>query len=82
MYLMRFICQQNTLSEYFSPALPVSKLDHDKIPKNNPSWTTAIPSVVTVGLAATVPWLELLVSLLGAVKMSTLSLMAPALIGR
>ena len=36
--------------------------------------------VFTVGLAATVPWLELLVSLLGAVKMSTLSLMAPAII--
>ena len=33
-----------------------------------------------VGMAATVPWLDLLVSLLGAVKMSTLSLMAPALI--
>ena len=33
-----------------------------------------------VGLAATVPWLDLLVSLLGAVKMSTLSLMAPALV--
>ena len=31
-------------------------------------------------MAATVPWLDLLVSLLGAVKMSTLSLMAPALI--
>lgn len=30
--------------------------------------------------AASVPWLDLLVSLLGAVKMSTLSLMAPALI--
>ena len=34
----------------------------------------------SVGLAATVPWLDLLVSLLGAVKMSTLSLMAPALV--
>jgi hypothetical protein len=33
-----------------------------------------------VGLAATVPWLDLFVSLLGAVKMSTLSIMAPALI--
>ena len=33
-----------------------------------------------MGMAATVPWLDLLVSLLGAVKMSTLSLMAPALI--
>ena len=31
-------------------------------------------------MAATVPWLDLLVSLLGAVRMSTLSLMAPALI--
>jgi len=37
-------------------------------------------NVFTLGLAATVPWLDLLVSLLGAVKMSTLSLMAPALI--
>merc|ERR1711953_105246 len=37
-------------------------------------------NVLTLGLAATVPWLELLVSLLGAIKMSTLSLMAPALI--
>ena len=31
-------------------------------------------------MAATVPWLDLLVSLLGAIKMSTLSLMAPALV--
>ena len=37
-------------------------------------------NVLTLGLAATVPWLDLLVSLLGAVKMSTLALMAPALI--
>merc|ERR1740122_557910 len=37
-------------------------------------------NVITLGMAATVPWLELLVSLLGAVKMSTLSLMAPAII--
>jgi len=37
-------------------------------------------NVLTLGMAATVPWLDLLVSLLGAVKMSTLSLMAPALI--
>jgi hypothetical protein len=34
----------------------------------------------SVALAATVPWLDLFVSLLGAVKMSTLSIMAPALI--
>ena len=33
-----------------------------------------------VALAATVPWLELVVALLGAVKMSTLSIMAPAII--
>lgn len=33
-----------------------------------------------VALAATVPWLELVVALLGAVKMSVLSIMAPALI--
>jgi len=37
-------------------------------------------NILTLALAATVPWLDLLVSLLGAVKMSTLSLMAPALI--
>jgi len=37
-------------------------------------------NVFTLGMAATVPWLDLLVSLLGAIKMSTLSLMAPALI--
>jgi len=37
-------------------------------------------NVFTLAMAASVPWLELLVSLLGAVKMSTLSLMAPALI--
>lgn len=37
-------------------------------------------NVLTFALAATVPWLDLLVALLGAVKMSTLSLMAPALI--
>ena len=35
---------------------------------------------ISVALAATVPWLDLFVSLLGAVKMSTLSIMAPALI--
>jgi proton-coupled amino acid transporter len=33
-----------------------------------------------VGLAAIVPWLDLVVSLLGALKMSTLSIMAPAII--
>jgi len=37
-------------------------------------------NLLTIGLSATVPWLDLLVSLLGAVKMSTLSLMAPALL--
>jgi len=37
-------------------------------------------NIFTFGLAATVPWLDLFVSLLGAVKMSTLSIMAPALI--
>ncbi|XP_023344937.1 proton-coupled amino acid transporter 1 isoform X1 [Eurytemora carolleeae] len=42
--------------------------------------TRILLNVFTLGLAATVPWLDLLVSLLGAVKMSTLSLMAPALI--
>ena len=31
-------------------------------------------------MAAAVPWLDLVVSLLGAVKMSTLAIMAPALI--
>merc|ERR1712018_464006 len=39
-----------------------------------------ILNLVTFALAATVPWLELVVALLGAVKMSTLSLMAPAII--
>merc|ERR550519_1664056 len=42
--------------------------------------TRVLINLFTLGLAATVPWLELLVSLLGAVKMSTLSLMAPAII--
>merc|ERR1719411_1694643 len=42
--------------------------------------TRVLLNVITLGMAATVPWLDLLVSLLGAVKMSTLSLMAPALI--
>merc|ERR1712020_470839 len=37
-------------------------------------------NITTFALAATVPWLDLFVSLLGAVKMSTLSLMAPAII--
>lgn len=37
-------------------------------------------NVFTFALAATVPWLDLFVALLGAVKMSTLSIMAPALI--
>ena len=39
-----------------------------------------ILNVVTFGLAATVPWLDLFVSLIGSIKMSTLSLMAPAVI--
>jgi len=42
--------------------------------------TRVILNVLTLGMAATVPWLDLLVSLLGAIKMSTLSLMAPALV--
>ena len=46
------------------------------------SWTKLKATQISVGLAATVPWLDLLVSLLGAIKMSTLSLMAPALIGK
>ena len=37
-------------------------------------------NLLTFGLAATVPWLDLFVSLVGSIKMSTLSLMAPALI--
>merc|ERR1711892_469556 len=40
--------------------------------------TRVLLTVLTLGMAATVPWLDLLVSLLGAIKMSTLSLMAPA----
>ena len=39
-----------------------------------------ILDLLSVALAATVPWLDLFVALLGAVKMSTLSIMAPALI--
>ena len=35
---------------------------------------------IVVLLAATVPWLDLFVALLGSVKMSILSLMAPAII--
>ena len=35
---------------------------------------------ISVALAATIPWLDLFVALLGSVKMSVLSLMAPALI--
>ena len=42
--------------------------------------TRVILNVITFALAATVPWLELVVALLGAVKMSTLSIMAPAII--
>merc|ERR1712106_216510 len=42
--------------------------------------TRVLLTVLTLGMAATVPWLDLLVSLLGAIKMSTLSLMAPALV--
>merc|ERR1712168_775474 len=42
--------------------------------------TRILLTVFTLGMAATVPWLDLLVSLLGAIKMSTLSLMAPALV--
>jgi len=37
-------------------------------------------NTITFALAATIPWLDLFVSLLGAVKMSVLSLMAPAII--
>jgi len=42
--------------------------------------TRVVINVLTFCMAATVPWLDLLVSLLGAVKMSTLAIMAPALI--
>ena len=42
--------------------------------------TRVFVNLFTLGLAATIPWLELLVSLLGAIKMSTLSLMAPSII--
>ena len=42
--------------------------------------TRILLNVLVIALAATVPWLDLFVSLLGAVKMSTLSIMAPALI--
>lgn len=42
--------------------------------------TRIIINIFTFALAATVPWLDLVVSLLGAVKMSTLAIMAPALI--
>ena len=42
--------------------------------------TRVILNIITFALAATVPWLELVVALLGAVKMSTLSIMAPATI--
>jgi len=42
--------------------------------------TRIILNVITFALAATVPWLELVVALLGAVKMSTLAIMAPAII--
>jgi len=42
--------------------------------------TRVFLNVLTLGMAATIPWLDLLVSLLGAIKMSTLSLMAPALV--
>merc|ERR1712141_291217 len=37
-------------------------------------------NIITFALAATVPWLDLVVALLGAVNMSTLSIMAPAII--
>ena len=39
-----------------------------------------ILNVATFGLAATVPWLDLFVSLIGSIKASTLFLMAPAVI--
>ena len=39
-----------------------------------------ILNVMTFGLAATVPWLDLFVSLIGSIKASTLFLMAPAVI--
>eukprot|EP00095_Tigriopus_kingsejongensis_P012186 maker-scaffold521_size146803-snap-gene-0.10 protein:Tk12186 transcript:maker-scaffold521_size146803-snap-gene-0.10-mRNA-1 annotation:"proton-coupled amino acid transporter 4" len=42
--------------------------------------TRIVINIITFALAATVPWLDLVVSLLGAVKMSTLAIMAPALI--
>ena len=37
-------------------------------------------NILTVCLAATVPWLDLLVSLVGAIIMSTQSIMIPAII--
>ena len=40
----------------------------------------AVLSILTVCLAATVPWLDLLVSLVGAVTMSAQSIMIPAII--
>ena len=40
----------------------------------------AVLNLLTVLLAATVPWLELLVSLVGAVTMSSQSIMLPAII--
>ena len=39
-----------------------------------------ILNLLTFGLAVTVPWLDLFVSLVGSIKMSTLALMVPALI--
>ena len=40
----------------------------------------AVINILTVCLAATVPWLDLLVSLVGAVTMSSQSIMLPAII--
>ena len=40
----------------------------------------AVLNILTVCLAATVPWLDLLVSLVGAIIMSTQSIMIPAII--
>ena len=39
-----------------------------------------IINILIFALAATIPWLDLFVALLGSVKMSVLSVMAPALI--
>jgi len=74
-----YALQFYVLMEIFGPNV-IKPLVPDRWYSPTEYLTRVILNVITFALAATVPWLELVVALLGAVKMSTLSIMAPAII--